>query len=89
MLGWLWRNVAPDAPLAIRLQRIAIVLGRGPASFMAGFQAICEVGARIAARLGLPEPVQQALFNLWESWNGKGPRGLRGEAIPLYARSGN
>jgi hypothetical protein len=53
---------------------------------MVGLQAVCEVGARVAARLGLPEPVQQALYNLWECWNGKGPRGLRGHAIPLYAR---
>ncbi len=86
MLGWLWRNVGPDAPLAIRLQRIIAVLGRGPSAFMTGLQAVCEVGARIAGRVGMPEPVQRALFNLWECWNGKGPRGLRGDAIPLYSR---
>ena len=86
MLAWMWRNVAPDATLAARLQRIAVMLGRGSGSLMAGLQAIWEVGARIAGRLGLPEPVQHALFNLWECWNGKGPRGLRGDAIPLYAR---
>jgi HD domain len=50
-------------------------------------QATCEVAAQTARRLGLGDGVQQALLAAFEWWNGKGgPRGLRGEEIPLPTR---
>src|SRR5688500_15641545 len=50
-------------------------------------QANCEVAAETARRLGLGDGVQQALLAAFEWWNGKGgPRGLRGEEIPLPTR---
>jgi HD-GYP domain-containing protein (c-di-GMP phosphodiesterase class II) len=49
--------------------------------------ATCEVGRRMAARLGLPDEVQQALYEAFEFWNGEGgPRGLAGEQTCLPAR---
>lgn len=49
--------------------------------------ATCEVGRRMARRLGLPDPVQQALYEVFEYWNGKGtPRGLKDEESALCAR---
>jgi HD-GYP domain-containing protein (c-di-GMP phosphodiesterase class II) len=49
--------------------------------------ATCEVGRRMARRLGLPDEVQQALYEAFEFWNGKGtPRRLEGEQICLPAR---
>jgi putative nucleotidyltransferase with HDIG domain len=49
--------------------------------------AVCEVGATMARRLGLPDAVQSAFQQLFERWDGRGrPRGLRGDAIDLPAR---
>lgn len=51
------------------------------------FRAVCEVGARMAERLGLGDEVRRALFESLERWDGKdGPQGLRGEDIALPAR---
>jgi HD-GYP domain-containing protein (c-di-GMP phosphodiesterase class II) len=46
----------------------------------------CEVAARVAQRLDLPPGVQTAVRYYLERWDGKGPFGLRGNAIPLSAR---
>jgi HD-GYP domain-containing protein (c-di-GMP phosphodiesterase class II) len=47
----------------------------------------CEVGRATARRLGLPDSVQRGLYEVNESWNGKGgPRGLRGDAISIAGR---
>jgi HD-GYP domain-containing protein (c-di-GMP phosphodiesterase class II) len=50
-------------------------------------QSHCEVGDRIAERLGFAEAFRSALFATFERWDGRGwPRKLRGEAIPLSMR---
>jgi HD-GYP domain-containing protein (c-di-GMP phosphodiesterase class II) len=42
---------------------------------------------RLAASLGLPEAVQEAVGTAYEQWDGKGwPGNLRGEAIPVASR---
>jgi response regulator RpfG family c-di-GMP phosphodiesterase len=47
----------------------------------------CEVAARLAARLGLPDAVQHALGHAYERWDGKGqPTGLSGEDVPVAIR---
>jgi HD-GYP domain-containing protein (c-di-GMP phosphodiesterase class II)/DNA-binding CsgD family transcriptional regulator len=52
----------------------------------AGIAATCEV-ARVASQgLGLPEPVQLGLANMFAMWNGRGFPNTAGEAIPLAAR---
>ena len=49
--------------------------------------AHCEVGAMLARRLRLGEPVIDALAHAYERWDGKGlPNGLSGEDIPLEVR---
>lgn len=49
--------------------------------------AHCEVGARLAVRLGLGEGVVRALAHAYERWDGRGlPDRLAGEAIPLPVR---
>jgi putative nucleotidyltransferase with HDIG domain len=51
------------------------------------FQAICEVGTRMAARLGLGQRVERALHEMLERWDGKGsPDGRKGEAIAMPVR---
>jgi HD-GYP domain-containing protein (c-di-GMP phosphodiesterase class II) len=47
----------------------------------------CEVGARLAARVGLGESVCQALTHAYERWDGKGhPSGLGGVEVPVAVR---
>ena len=49
--------------------------------------AHCEVGSRLAARLGLGDGVVGALAHAYERWDGRGiPDGLAGEAIPVAVR---
>ena len=51
------------------------------------FSAHCEVAARIGARLGLPENIQDNLRQLYERWDGHGfPNHLVGEAISMPVR---
>ncbi len=54
---------------------------------VSNFSAGCEVGDRLAERLGLSAAVREALACTFERWNGMGvPRGIAGEAIPLAMR---
>ena len=47
----------------------------------------CEVGQRLAERLGLAPGVQEALGQVYERWDGKGwPNRLKGEALQLPVR---
>ena len=49
--------------------------------------AICEVAQMLAARFGLPAPVQDLFVHLTERWDGKGWLGrAKGEEIPLAIR---
>jgi HD-GYP domain-containing protein (c-di-GMP phosphodiesterase class II)/DNA-binding CsgD family transcriptional regulator len=52
----------------------------------AGPAATCEVARGASQGLGLPEPVQLGLANMFATWNGKGFTNTAGEAIPLVAR---
>ncbi|MDN5859114.1 MAG: LuxR C-terminal-related transcriptional regulator [Pseudonocardia sp.] len=47
----------------------------------------CEIGARLAARLGLGEGVVDALAHAYERWDGRGlPDGLAADAVPVAVR---
>src|SRR5712692_8036813 len=46
----------------------------------------CEMGMSLAARLGLASGVQRGMNLLWERWDGKGPRGIRGDDLPVSLR---
>ena len=49
--------------------------------------AHCEVAVMLAARMGLAQPVVDALAHAYERWDGKGhPERLAGEAIPRAVR---
>src|SRR5712691_11867342 len=59
----------------------------GIAEFRKWAASHCDVASVLGARMGFPEPVQQALRHLWERWDGKGmPGDLRGDEIPLAVR---
>jgi HD-GYP domain-containing protein (c-di-GMP phosphodiesterase class II) len=85
-LAWLRRNVAPTAALPTRAQRMLQMMFQGE-RIIGGVERGCsDVAARIAARLGMPATTSGALRTVCETWNGKGPAGLRRGAIPLAAR---
>jgi HD-GYP domain-containing protein (c-di-GMP phosphodiesterase class II) len=68
------------APRRVRLLARALRDGRSVV-------AHCEVGARLATRLGLDPGVVHALAHAYERWDGGGqPDGLAGDAIPVAVR---
>jgi hypothetical protein len=82
----LLRRIGSERPLFARARVVAGLLDgfRWGTTVQAG---ICEVATHLAARVGLPEPVQQALGEMFERWDGKdGPLHLSGEAIAAPAR---
>jgi HD-GYP domain-containing protein (c-di-GMP phosphodiesterase class II)/DNA-binding CsgD family transcriptional regulator len=78
--------LAADQP-ALRRARL---LGRALADAghaRRSLSAHCEVGARLARRLGTGAAVVESLAHAYERWDGKGfPDGLAGEAVPLAIR---
>jgi HD-GYP domain-containing protein (c-di-GMP phosphodiesterase class II) len=80
LMGGLWR--ASTSPVNFARAVVA-----GPGFAREGLRAHCEVGSRLADRLGLGEAVHDGLWHVFERWDGKGfPRGVAGDAIPLIAR---
>ena len=51
-----------------------------------GPPATCEVARDASRRLGLPQPVNEALAHVMAMWNGKGFPVVRGEELPLATR---
>ena len=86
LLGRHLRSVAPGRPRVLRLRLVA----RGLADPKRGERSLsthCEVAAMLAERVGLEQPVVDALAHAYERWDGKGyPDRLEGDAIPLAVR---
>ncbi len=76
------RSVGRGQGLTRRARRLAEALGE-PRSLVSH----CEVGSRLATRLGLGDGVVEALAHAYERWDGRGlPDGLAGEAVPHVVR---
>jgi len=89
LLPFVVRRVGRDKPLPARVLAVLGAFARMPSLLDTG-RAHCEVGDRLATRFGLGQSTRDALFRIFERWNGKGlPRGLRGDAIALAARIAN
>jgi HD-GYP domain-containing protein (c-di-GMP phosphodiesterase class II) len=72
---------------ANRLRHLARTVGAGTAGSRRVMQAVCEVGAQLAERLGLGPGVRAGVLHSLESWDGKeGPQGLVGDDVALPAR---
>src|SRR5919198_3042354 len=85
-LGLLW-GLGHGTPALERVRLFAGALPRAKRVTGQGMRGDCEVAATMARRFGLDEAVETALWSIFERWDGRGgPRGLRGEAIPLAAR---
>lgn len=87
MGGVLLALAGRDQPLPQRARSVARVVVRGKQIGAEVERSHCEVARRIAERFGLPREVSDALHQLGERWDGKGPvRGLAGESISAAAR---
>ncbi|MBI4261577.1 MAG: HD domain-containing protein [Actinobacteria bacterium] len=72
-------------PARLRYMARAARLGKKVDTIVLG--ALCEVGARLAERLGLGPGVRDGLFQVFERWDGRGaPQRLAGEDVGLPAR---
>jgi hypothetical protein len=86
-LAWLARHAGAGSPLPRRARLLVGAIAEGERGTREVYAAACEVGRRLAERLGLPDEVQRALLDAFERWDGKGfPGGLAGEEIPAAAR---
>ena len=85
LMAFLWRRTAEArAPHVVAFAGAVLA---GPRRARTGLTAHCEVGQRFAGRLGLPDGVRDALWHVFERWDGKGmPRGIAGARIPQPAR---
>jgi HD-GYP domain-containing protein (c-di-GMP phosphodiesterase class II) len=80
------RHLGAGQPPASRARTLLHALANMPRLYGTAV-AHCEVGQLLADRLGFERGVHDALFQIFERWDGKGmPRRLRGEAIALPAR---
>lgn len=85
-LPFFLKRIARDEPFPRRVVKVLSSLAQVPKLLDTG-RAICEVGDRLAASFGIDEKTRQALFQVYERWNGKGvPTGAKGEAIALTTR---
>ena len=72
---------------ARRVRHVARMIAAGRQGSLQVFRSVCEVGARLAERLGLSATVRQGLFHSLETWDGRhGAYGLAGDDIALPAR---
>ena len=73
-------------PPASRASIAAFTVARGASWGRTTDRGVCEVARDTARRLGLSTGTQRALYDLYEWWNGHGPRGVGGDDIDLVAR---
>lgn len=82
----LLRSLGKGLPMRARAGRIAAALS-DPGGKARSLSAHCEVGARLATRMGLPSEVTTSLAHAYERWDGRGlPAGLEGDEVPLATR---
>ncbi|MBI4219734.1 MAG: HD domain-containing protein [Chloroflexi bacterium] len=87
VVSWLARYVAAGMPISTRAARFVDFFAHGKEFMREGFESTCQVATRIAGRLGMPRPVQDALMHVFEQWDGRGmPQGSRRNDIPLLSR---
>jgi HD-GYP domain-containing protein (c-di-GMP phosphodiesterase class II) len=87
VLRFVMRHTGLSGSLAERLRALMTIVRDGSDIAQELIQTRCERGADIAKKLRFTDGVAAGIRGLDEHWNGKGkPRGLAGEAIPLYAR---
>ena len=87
VFSWLLQYVAPGASFPTRATHFLDFLVKGRRFMQEGFESTCQVAARIAQRLGMPQAVQDALTQVFEQWDGHGmPYGIKSDAISIISR---
>jgi HD-GYP domain-containing protein (c-di-GMP phosphodiesterase class II) len=81
MMAWLFRSVGKGLPTLTRVSMIARMMAAGPHAADENHQGHCEVGERVAQTLGLSARIQEGLSQVYERWDGKGPKKIKGEDI--------
>ena len=69
-----------------RLRIVTAALAGGHQLVEEWFRGSCEVAEWFAGQLGLGAGVQEALGHAFERWDGRGPRRVAGDMIPLATR---
>lgn len=82
----LLRHAGRGGGAAERIRGLAHIASGASAAFGEMEAGCSDVGARIAERLGMSPGAVDALSNICETWNGKGPRKKLADASPLVAR---
>jgi HD-GYP domain-containing protein (c-di-GMP phosphodiesterase class II) len=81
------RTAHPASPPLARAAKMARAAFGGIAEFRKWAASHCDVARLLGARMGLSGQVQEALWHLYERWDGKGmPGELGGTQIPLPVR---
>src|SRR5262249_44132920 len=82
MMGLLARLVGKGQPLPQRIRLLANVMAMGKSFEAESHRGQCEVAVRLTESLGLETTVTEALWQIFEQWNGRGtPKGLKGEEL--------
>ena len=77
----------PERRGLARLGAVAAIMAGGRKFAEMNFRSGCEAADILAARLGMAQPVRDALACTFERWNGKGqPNRVKGERIPVPMR---
>jgi HD-GYP domain-containing protein (c-di-GMP phosphodiesterase class II) len=80
------RHLAEELPLHRRAGRVVRAM-TDPGMERRSLSGHCEVAARLATRIGLPESVSGPLGHAYERWDGKGhPAGLGSDEVPVAVR---
>jgi HD-GYP domain-containing protein (c-di-GMP phosphodiesterase class II) len=80
------RHLAEELPAHRRAGRVVRAL-TDPGMTQRSLSQHCEVGSRLASRVGLGESVCQGLAHAYERWDGSGyPDGLGGDDVPIAVR---
>ena len=86
-LSFVFKHAGMKAGMAERFRTVLATLRDARRTGREFIATRCQRGAEIARLLRFPERVASGIYSLDEHFNGKGaPAGLKGEAIPVYAR---
>jgi HD-GYP domain-containing protein (c-di-GMP phosphodiesterase class II) len=87
VLRFVLSHTGMNAGLAERFRALVHIFQNGGKIAQELMETRCDRGAEIARKMRFPEAVAQAIHSLDEHWDGGGmPRGIGGEAIPVYSR---
>ncbi|HTH45374.1 MAG TPA: HD-GYP domain-containing protein [Oxalicibacterium sp.] len=87
VLSFVLKHTGLNSGLSERFRSVLTILRDGREIAQELIATRCQRGAEIARLLRFPDGVAAGIYSLDEHYNGQGrPDGLRGDAIPLYAR---